>query len=98
MDKDKKSFMGHIMSKNEYDENHLKGVRVEILNGREMSVGGCRGFIEYGAERIRLALVSGTLEILGNGLVCDSYLNGAVLIRGKIKAVELSEATDEAVL
>ena len=98
MDKDKKSFMGHIVSKNECDDLYFKGVRIELQNGREMSVGGCRGFIEYGAERIRLALVSGTLEITGAELVCFSYLNSAVVIRGKIKALGLSEVTDEAVL
>jgi len=98
MDKNKKSFVRHILNDRGGDADIGKGVRIELTDGRELTVSGCRGFLEYGEERIRLALLSGGLEISGEGLLCDSYLNGAVLIRGKISAIALSEGTDEAVL
>ena len=94
MDKDKKSLIGHIVNGSDLG----KWARLELVNGRELTVEGCLGFIEYSECKIRLALISGCADISGAELLCDSYLNGAVLIRGKIRAIALLEATDEAVL
>ena len=94
MDKDKKSLIGHIVNGSDLG----KWARLELIDGRELTVEGCLGFIEYSECKIRLALISGCMDILGEGLLCYSYLNGAVIIKGKIRGIALSEAIDEAVL
>jgi len=96
MDKNKKSFVGHIFKGSDTDIG--SDFTLEMRGVREMSVGGCRGFYEYGESVIGLVLRNGRLKICGEGLICDSYTNGAVLIHGRICGISISEGNDEAVL
>jgi len=96
MDKNKKSFIGHIL--NDRDGEYMRGVKIELADGRELTVSGCRGFYEYSENVIGLVLRKGRLKICGEELLCDSYTNGAVLIRGKISGISLLEGNDEVLL
>ncbi len=69
---------------------------IEMRGEHNLSVRGCVGIAEYGSERIGLHLSRGILNIDGRELLCDSYLNGAVLIRGEICAIELVKRQKEA--
>ena len=97
MDKNKKSFISHILSGE--SNGTYSGFWLEMRGAGDLAVGGCRGFFEYGESGIGLVLIKGRMRIYGSGLTCDSYTNGAVLVKGKIRAIELlEEAEDEAVL
>ena len=97
MDKNKKSFISHILSTEGDGIGNSFGF--EMRGGDDLTVSGCRGFFEYGESGIGLVLKKGRAKIYGSGLTCDSYTNGAVLIKGKIRVIELlGDAEDEAVL
>lgn len=64
---------------------------IELRSGGNMSVHGCRGIEEYSAERIVLLLYPCRMLIKGRDLLCDSYVNGAVIVSGLIASVEFCE-------
>ena len=64
---------------------------MEMRGRKNLTVGGCRGISEYSGEKIRLILWHGDLSVKGNGLLCDSYTNGAVVISGNITCIEFTE-------
>ncbi len=64
----------------------------ELRGDMSISVIGCRGIAEYGDSRIVLRYCSGLISVSGNGLICDSYVNGAVIISGEITSVEIARA------
>ena len=66
------------------------------MNGRKnLTVGGCRGISGYSKTEITLILTFGILTVFGNGLLCDSYMNGAVVISGNISGIEFSEVANK---
>ncbi len=64
---------------------------IELRGQKSLAVYGCRGIAEYTTERITLHLYGRILTVGGIGLLCDSYTNGAVLISGHVRSLEISE-------
>ena len=62
---------------------------LEMRGRKNLTVGGCLGISEYSDSEIRLAIYGGTVSVKGNGLLCDSYTNGAVAVSGNITGIEL---------
>lgn len=70
--------------------------RAEITGGSRMTVQGCREILEYGKCLIRLSVCDPDvreLAVCGEELVCLSYHPDAVMIEGRIRAVELRGGT-----
>ncbi len=64
---------------------------IEMRGRKNLTVGGCHGILGYSDTEIRLAIYSGALSVRGNGLLCDSYTNGAVVVSGNILCIEFLE-------
>ena len=64
---------------------------IEMRGRKSLAVYSCRGIAEYSPARIVLHLLSTRLCIIGSGLLCDSYTNGAVLVSGLITSIEFIE-------
>ena len=56
---------------------------------------GVRGIIDLSETKIVLALKSGVLEIIGERLGVEKYLEGDVELSGKILTVALTDATQK---
>lgn len=56
---------------------------------------GVRGIIELSETKIVLALKSGVLEIIGERLGVEKYLEGDVELSGKILTIALTDATQK---
>lgn len=63
----------------------------ELRGRNSIAVRGCSGIAEYSTERICLRVNSGIMTVAGKVLVCDSYVNGAVIVSGVISSVAFGE-------
>ena len=61
------------------------GFRCEIFSDNEAAVYGVCGICDYTPQLIALAHKRGKLVFEGDCLICDSYMEGVVCIRGKIR-------------
>lgn len=59
----------------------------ELRGRNSIAVRGCSGIIGYSEDRISLRVNSGIMIVTGRCLVCDSYVNGAVIVSGVISSV-----------
>ncbi len=60
---------------------------VHITGQSEMEIENYRGILEYGAERIRLSIKGGQMEIAGRALKIDYYTNEDMKISGHIQQI-----------
>ena len=60
---------------------------VHITGQSEMEVENYKGILEYGAERIRLSIKGGQMEIAGRSLKIDYYTNEDMKISGQIQQI-----------
>ena len=60
------------------------GFRCEVFSDNEAAVYGVRSICDYTPQTIVLAHKRGKLVFCGECLLCDSYVEGVVCIRGKI--------------
>ena len=67
---------------------------VEIRGRGEVTVRGGGRILLYTPSEIRIAMGSYTLSILGEGLVCTSYYQGAVGVDGRIFGVGFEEGEE----
>ena len=63
------------------------GMRIELRGRNSLLVHGCRKILHYAPDEMRLCLWDCVLRITGDGLVCHSYLAGAVGIEGNISGL-----------
>ena len=64
--------------------------RVTMVGNIEITLENHRGIIEYTPARLRLALPQGELIVSGNELILVSLAQEEVVIRGRIKSLELA--------
>ena len=64
--------------------------RLTLVGNIEVTLENHRGIIEYSSERLRVALPQGELVISGAELVLVSLAQEEVVIRGRIKSLELA--------
>ena len=67
------------------------GFGVEISGQRMMTVRGCRRILHYADEEIRLLLGRTVLHVFGKELLCASFGNGGVTVKGWIEAIRFGE-------
>ena len=82
----------------EYDRATLSCCRVEMMGCGQMLIQSCTEILEYGRERIRLAVRdpdARQLVICGSELICLSYHPDAVSIKGCICTVTFCRACDD---
>ena len=97
---------GDMKKKKEKKEKSLRGLTkffsesdidtgaefyAELRGRNSIAVRGCFGIAEYSEERIGLRVPSGIMTVMGVRLVCDSYVNGAVIVSGHISSVVFGE-------
>ncbi len=75
----------------EIDEVLGESDTLELRGMEELTVHGCRRILHYGEEEIRLSMKKYILSIVGEGLYCASFYNGAVRVSGRIKSLEFDE-------
>ena len=54
-----------------------------------VTVGGVTSILLYETEKMTFAYQGGALSVLGSKLVCRSYQNGYIEVRGKVENIEL---------
>ena len=64
---------------------------LEMRGKHNLCVMGCSGISKYGTDEIGLCLCCGELRVIGSDLMCDSYINNAVIISGNISSFEILE-------
>lgn len=64
--------------------------RLTLVGNLELVCENHRGIIEYGPERVRLALSQGELTVSGRDLVLVSLALEEVVIKGQISKIEFS--------
>ena len=73
----------------ELPEDALLGAaRVTVTGGKTLLVENHRGILEYGTERLRIAVLGGQLAISGSALSLAAMNGEELLVRGKIITVE----------
>ncbi|NLG86210.1 MAG: sporulation protein YqfC [Firmicutes bacterium] len=63
--------------------------RITLVGNIEVTLENHRGIIEYSSDRLRLALPQGELIISGEELILVSLAQEEIVIRGRIKSLEL---------
>jgi sporulation protein YqfC len=63
--------------------------RLTLVGNIEVTLENHRGIVEYTPQKLRLALPEGELIITGEDLVLVSLAQEEVIIRGRIKSLEL---------
>ncbi len=63
------------------------GAHIRLVGDREATVEGCRGVLEYNAERIKLNIGCGTVCFCGRGLRLAQFDREHTCINGKIESV-----------
>ncbi len=63
------------------------GFRTEIISDHEAVVYGIKSICDYTPENIILRHKCGCVSFCGNNLSCQSFVEGAVCIRGYISSV-----------
>ena len=64
------------------------GLNIEIASNSEAVIYGVKNIVDYTPEMIRLGHKSGAVSFCGCGLSCQSFVEGAVCIRGYITSVQ----------
>ena len=67
------------------------GCHLELRGRSSLSVGGCRGIVEYSPDAVLLRLRGGLFRVCGSDLSCDSYTCGEVLISGRVDSMSFEE-------
>ena len=68
------------------------GFRMEIKSDREAVVWGVKSICDYSLQKIALRHKGGIVIFEGCGLSCQSYMEGAVCIRGCILSVQFDRS------
>ena len=75
---------------------HLRSdFAIEAQDNKRLTLLSCFGIAEYGPHRISLRVRRGHVIIEGRELICDSYVNGGVVVDGYIESVVFSLSGDE---
>ena len=69
------------------DKPTLLSGKIELRGRKEALISSCRGIAGYSPGEIRLFVDGDILVITGEGLLCDSYVNGAVVVSGRIESI-----------
>lgn len=73
----------------ELPEDALLGAaRATVVGGKTLLVENHKGILEYGTERLRIAVLGGQLAVNGSGLTLTAMNGSELLLRGKIVSVE----------
>lgn len=72
------------------------GIRLDMRGRNTLTVHGCTRILDFSPCEIRLSLGDCTLAVLGERLICTSYLAGAVGIEGRINSVCFCDGEVEA--
>ena len=69
------------------DKPTLLSGKIELRGRKEAVISCCRGIAGYSPTEIRLYFDGDILVINGENLLCDSYINGAVVVSGRIDVI-----------
>lgn len=74
----------------------LARIPVFVIRGmREVETSGCAGILEYGPERVVLALERGVCAVRGRGLTLEDFEEGTLFIRGEIDGINFDGDGEE---
>lgn len=63
--------------------------RITLLGNLQLNIENHKGIVEYGEDRIRIAVTRGYLEILGKNLVLRNIQLDEIMINGEITHLEI---------
>lgn len=69
------------------EDAFVSQTHMELFGQKEIVVNGARNIIEYGNEVVRIQTKDQIVEINGNELRVDMFLEKVMIVRGKIQAV-----------
>ena len=70
----------------------LARIPVVVVRGmREAEIFGCAGILEYGGERVTLAMEGSLCTVTGEGLTLEDFQDGTLFVRGVIREVSFGE-------
>ena len=91
--KNRGSFAARMSAKYDIQPDMLVGgCHLELRGRSSLSVGGCRGIVEYSPVSILLRLRTGLFRVGGECLSCDSYTCGEVIISGRVDSMIFEES------
>ena len=67
------------------------GLSVEIRGRYRLYIRGCRRILQYSPEEMCFQMKKCVLKICGHGLICHSFLSGAVGIEGRIDSISFAD-------
>ena len=67
------------------------GMRVEVRGRDALMVEGCRKILAYTPDEVKLQMAGCLLVIEGEGMLCHSYLSGAVGLEGRVCCIRYEE-------
>lgn len=77
----------------EVEQDYVSSVPVLTFHGRhEIEVDGCSGILEYGPERIVLALRGDRFTVVGDCLTLADFRSGVLYVRGNVKGAAFGYA------
>ncbi len=92
MKKNKQKFLGKIKSILDFPTDaYMGGFRIEMYSENEAIVWGASGISDFTAEKIELFYKRGIIVFEGERLLCESYVDGVVIIQGYIVSVRLEK-------
>lgn len=68
--------------------NTVKGIRIEILSNKNITVEGIKGVFDYKDDYIKLKLKKGYLIICGRNFFITYYENETITVSGIISNIE----------
>lgn len=68
-----------------------RGLNTEIASNTEAVVYGIKNIVDYTPECVKLGHKTGLICFCGRGLSCQSFVEGAVCIRGNIDSVQFDK-------
>ena len=60
---------------------------IEMQGNREIIIDGCRGILEYAADRIKLNAGSLVISFQGSGLVIKTYSENQTVLAGEVVGI-----------
>jgi len=88
----KNKFMHEFASMLEIPEDiFLNMPKITFIGSIQVYIENHRGVIEYTSEKLRVAVTSGEIEILGEDLMLKNILPDELFLEGKIKSMEFNQ-------
>ena len=80
----------------EVDRDVITRIPVITIRGKtETEIYGCRGILEYGRDRIVLAVGEDVFTVCGEDLLLEDFRERSLYVRGTITSVTLEKAGED---